>query len=884
MERVIVFFLFLAFVLGSKVADFPDGTNIQIWTCDTPERQQWVIHPDDLTIRLKSDDKCVDISNYGTSDGSNVWLFSCHTQDKDPAHQNQEWRYDATKKTFVSTLSGKCLDVNAYGTSPGTNVQIWDCTGNANQEWYINQTDSTIRGVASGLCLDAGSSYPPPCSQQPEINYPYCNYNLPIADRVKDLVSRIPLNEKIGLFENGASPVPSQRLPGYQWWSEALHGVAGSPGVSFSGATPFATSFPQIIGMGASFNMDLVHRMGVAIGTEGRAMNNLGNAGLTFWAPNINIIRDPRWGRGQETPGEDPFLTSSYVVNFVTGLQNDPMDPNHLKVSSCCKHYAAYDLENWHGMDRYHFNAICTEQDLADTYFPAFHSCVQQGKASGVMCSYNAVNGVPSCASQDLLNNRLRAQWGFYGYITSDCGAVDCVYNAHHYSKTPEDTCKDVLSAGMDIDCGSFLPSNLNSALSKGIVTQQNVDNALINLFTVQMRLGLFDPVSKQPFKSLNASSVNSPAHQALALEASRQSIVLLKNTNNALPLDKSKVKTIAVIGPNAAATSTMQGNYYGNAPYLISPTSGLSKYATVKYVKGCDIASSDTSGFAAACSAAQTSDATVIVIGLDQSQESEGNDRTILALPGVQNQLVSHVASCSKNPVTVVVMTGGPVDISAQRDAQNVGSILWVGYPGQSGGQAIAEVIFGDYNPGGRLPYTVYPADYINQVSMFDMGMRPNASNGNPGRTYRFYTGPTVYEFGSGLSYTNFTYTYSSSSLDSIPASKIQSTFEKDNNSPFSTVTLGDITVTVTNNGPRDGDAVVLGFAIPPTPGKNGQPLKVLVGFTRISLKVGQKQAVTFPTTAWALSTVNELAERVALPGVWTLQIETVSHSINVY
>jgi len=356
--------------------------------------------------------------------------------------------------------------------------------------------------------------------------------------------------------------------------------------------------------------------------------------------------------------------------------------------------------------------------------------------------------------------------------------------------------------------------------------------------------------------------------------------MVLLKN-DGILPLDKSKYKTLAVIGPNAQATSTLQGNYYGSAPYLISPEAGIQKYATVKYAKGCDINSSDRSGFTAACNAASSSDATVLVMGIDQSQESEGKDRTIIALPGVQNDLITQVATCTKGPLIVVIIAGGPLDLSTPKNNAKVSGILWAGYPGQSGGDAIAQTLYGDNNPAGRLPYTLYPSNYVNQVSMLDMGMRPNASNGNPGRTYRFYTGTPVYAFGTGLSYANFSVSVSNSPIK-IPYESIRANLGDDVTSSWKSITAAAITITITNTGTKAGDYVALGYVVPPNAGKDGNPIRYLVGFAREhNIQPGQKVVVNIPVTSHDLSLVNEFGKRTTFRGEWVFEIEDQKQSI---
>jgi beta-glucosidase-like glycosyl hydrolase len=880
----------LGVIAGSVCGQAVDnGDYIILNVCSGSQTQQWDLSylNTDKTIRLKNNNSyCFDIEGYGVTDGSYVWLYQCHTSDKDPTHQNQEFVYDSVGKTFTSTMSGKVLDASNYGTSAGTRVWIWAKTGATNQQWVYNSADSSIRGVMSGLCLDIQTPLPRACDTAENKNFPFCNTKLSFTARAQDLVSRIPTQDKYGLFGNGANGVYSMSISPYQWWSEALHGVAGSPGVSFSDPTPYATSFPQVCVTGSAFDVEMWSAIGTAIGMEGRAFANLGHAGLTFWTPNLNIFRDPRWGRGQETPGEDPYLTAQYVKYYVAHLQGGTNPNGYLQISSCCKHYAAYSLDDWEGYDRCSFNAIVTEQDLQDTYFPAFESCISPASAaaSGIMCSYNAVNGIPSCANDMLLTTYARDKWNFNGYITGDCGAVDCVQNAHHYTSNSNDTCKVVLTAGLDVDCGSFLQQYLMQAVASGSVSTDLVDQHLVNLFLVQMRLGFFDPLDIQPFAQYNTSNINTPDHQALALLAAQRGIVLLKNRANTLPL--AKKGTVAVIGPNAQATSTLQGNYYGNAPYLISPVQGISKYVTTTYAQGCTIATNDTSGIAAACSAAAAADATVIVAGLDQSQESEGHDRTILSWPGVQEEMILKVASCSKGPVVLVVFGGGPIDMTNEKNSDSVGAIIWAGYPGQSGGTALANIIFGDVSPSGRLVHTTYPAVYASQVPETNMGMRPNSTTGNPGRTYRFYTGTPVYEFGTGLSYTNFSIVFSNTSdfVDTFEATKINALVSDPYYSRITADPLAATQATVTNEGQVTSDVSVLLFTQGPNPGKNGNPIKSLSGFARINaLAPGKSETVQFSVSAHDLSYVDENGNMRTEKGTWKLMIEDSVAEINV-
>ncbi|KAF5746812.1 Glycosyl hydrolase family protein isoform 3 [Tripterygium wilfordii] len=542
--------------------------------------------------------------------------------------------------------------------------------------------------------------------------YLFCNTTLPISQRVQDLVSHLTLDEKVTQLVNSAPPIPRLGIPGYEWWSEALHGVAEvanvSQGIHFNGTIKAATSFPQVILTAASFDTKLWYRIGQAIGTEARAIYNAGQAtGMTFWAPNINIYRDPRWGRGQETPGEDPLMVGTYAVSFVRGIQGDSYGGGklgeQLQASACCKHFTGYDLDNWNRVNRFVFDAHVTLQDLTDTYQPPFRSCIQEGKASGIMCAYNRLNGVPNCANHNLLSETARGEWGFNGYITSDCDAVSIIYEDQHYAKSPEDAVADVLKAGMDVNCGSYLRNHTKSAIKQKKLPESEVDRALQNLFSTRMRLGLFNgnPTS-QPFGKIGPEQVCSRKHQDLALEAARDGIVLLKNYLKLLPLSKLKTRSLAVIGPNANVAHTLQGNYEGPPCKSVTPLQVLQSYIkTTRYHPGCNNVTCSSASIKEAVKIAKEVDQVVLVMGLDQTQEREDYDRVDLVLPGKQQSLITSVAEVAKKPVVLVLLCGGPVDISFAKYDQNIGSILWTGYPGEAGAIALAEIIFGDYNPG---------------------------------------------------------------------------------------------------------------------------------------------------------------------------------------
>ncbi|MQL80131.1 hypothetical protein Taro_012576 [Colocasia esculenta] len=397
-------------------------------------------------------------------------------------------------------------------------------------------------------------------------SFAFCNTSIGIEARVLDLVGRLTLDEKVGFLTSKLIAVPRLGIPTYEWWSEALHGVSYvGPGTHFSAnLVPGATSFPQVIHTAASFNITLFNAIGKVVSTEARAMYNVGLAGLTYWSPNVNIFRDPRWGRGQETPGEDPLLVSKYAVAYVRGLQ-DADEPNRLKVASCCKHYTAYDVDNWKGIQRYTFNAQVSKQDLDDTFQPPFRSCVLDGNVASVMCSYNKVNGVPTCADPDLLAGTVRGQWKLNGYIVSDCDSVDVLFNSQHYTKTAEEAAAKSIIAGLDLNCGSFLGQHTKAAVTGGLLKESDVDKAIANNVATLMRLGFFDgDPSRGPYGSLGAKDVCTQEHQDLARDAARQGVVLLKNAKAALPLSPTAVTSLAVIGPNANVTRTMLGNYEG--------------------------------------------------------------------------------------------------------------------------------------------------------------------------------------------------------------------------------------------------------------------------------------------------------------------------------
>ncbi|KAB5568679.1 hypothetical protein DKX38_002472 [Salix brachista] len=803
--------------------------------------------------------------------------------------------------------------------------------------------------------LRAESTQPPfSCdSSNPSTkDFPFCETTLPISQRARDLVSRLTLDEKISQLVNSAPPIPRLGIPGYEWWSEALHGVANAgPGIHFNGNIKSATSFPQVILTAASFDAYQWYRIGQAIGKEARALYNAGQAtGMTFWAPNINIFRDPRWGRGQETPGEDPLVTGRYAASYVKGVQGDSFEggkiKGHLQASACCKHFTAYDLDNWKGMNRFVFDAriggwmisligfcnyvnlvICfadilqvTMQDLADTYQPPFKSCVEQGRASGLMCAYNRVNGVPSCADFNLLSKTARAQWGFRGYITSDCDAVSIIYDDQGYARSPEDAVVDVLKAGlwywlpllllgknysildpftligMDVNCGSYLLKHTKVAVEQKKLSESDIDKALHNLFSVRMRLGLFNGHPEgQPFGNIGPDQVCSQEHQILALEAARNGIVLLKNSARFLPLSKYKTKSLAVIGPNANSGQMLLGNYAGPPCRFVTPLQALQSYIKqTVYHPACDTVQCSSALVDSAVDVAQGADHVVLMMGLDQTQEREELDRTDLLLPGKQQELIIAVAKAAKNPVVLVLFSGGPVDISFAKNDKNIGSILWAGYPGEGGAVALAEIIFGDHNPGGRLPMTWYPQEFV-KVPMTDMRMRPETSSGYPGRTYRFYKGQSVFEFGYGISYSKYSYELTAVSQNTLYLNQsstmhvinnfdsVRSTLISELGTEFCEQNKCRARIGVKNHGEMAGKHPVLLFARQEKHG-NGRARKQLIGFQSVILGAGERAEIEFEVSPCEhLSRANEDGLLVMEEGRHFLVVEGDEYPISV-
>jgi len=639
--------------------------------------------------------------------------------------------------------------------------------------------------------------------------------------RVKDLISKLTLEEKVSLLGYQSKAVPRLGIPAYNWWNEALHGVARAGD---------ATIFPQAIGMAATFNDSLLRQVSTVISTEARAKYNLAIAkdrhlqymGLTFWTPNINIFRDPRWGRGQETYGEDPYLTATIGTAFVQGLQGN--DPHYLKASATAKHFAVHSGPE---ATRDKFDAIVDEKDLRETYLYAFHALVTKGNVESVMSAYNRVNGVPNSINKMLLTDILRKEWGFKGHVVTDCGALDDVFETHKSLPGPVETAAAAIKAGVDLDCSTILQEDAIKAVKQGLLTEKEIDGALATLFRTEFRLGFYDAAEIVPYHSYGADSVHNAAHVALARKVAQQSMVLLKNDNNVLPLKKDNISSLMVIGPNAGAIDPLIANYHGTSTRVVNFVEGLASAVgpatRVEYDLGCDY--KDTVHFGGTW-AAGNADVTIAVIGLSPVLEGEagdaflsagGGDKVSLSLPASEIAFMKELRkSVHHKPIIAVITAGSDVDIDAIAPYADAIILAW--YPGEQGGNALADIVFGDVSPSGHLPVTFYKA--LSNV--------PDYSNYSmKGRTYRYYNGPVQYPFGFGLSYTKFEYA-------------LQGELKKQ----YKATDTITVNVQVKNTGAIGGDELVQAYIEYPKVGR--MPLKELRGFKRVSVAKGGVQTVS--------------------------------------
>lgn len=699
--------------------------------------------------------------------------------------------------------------------------------------------------------------------------------------RAKALVAQMTLEEQASQLRYDAPAIPRLGIPAYNWWNEALHGVARD-GV--------ATMFPQAIALAAAFDVPLMEQVGNVIGVEGRAKYNEASArgdrniykGLTFWSPNVNIFRDPRWGRGHETYGEDPELTSRLAVAFIEGLQGHG---EYLLAAACAKHFAVHS-----GPEalRHSFDAKASPKDLEETYLPAFEACVRQAHVEAVMGAYNRTNGEVCCGSPTL-QKILRQDWGFAGHFVSDCWAVADFHKNHKVTARPEESVKLALENGCDVNCGCTYQKILN-AVQEGLLDPSYIEQSCVRLFTTRFLLGLFD---KTEYDSLGRLDVETPEHLALSEQAARESIVLLKN-DGLLPLSCQPGMTIGVIGPNANSRRALMGNYHGTASRYITVLEGIQEAAAragarVLYAEGCDLyrphaeslsmqagyeaealeallnadvppeactarlyeiayAKNQPDRLAEAQSVAANSDVVVLVVGLDETLEGEegdaGNayasgDKRDLHLPRCQELLMEAVLDCGK-PVVVVNMTGSAVDLRLPQCKAS--AVLQVWYPGSQGGRAVTQVLFGEVSPSGKLPVTFYN-DVDDLPAFTDYAMT--------GRTYRYYQGEVLYPFGYGLTY----------GKGRVTGVTVQQEAEG--------VLLR---CTLQNDGPATDEVLQVYVRAEDTPCATPNP--ILGAFRRVHLASGQKQTAELLLPRRALTTVDDEGIRAVRGSRFTLYV----------
>lgn len=727
------------------------------------------------------------------------------------------------------------------------------------------QPDLTPQNVAT---ITVGT---PDCSKLPAL---VCDTTADYRARADALISALTLEELISLSGNTAYGVERLGIPAYQVWNEALHGVDHA-NFSESGDFAWATSFPMPILTTASMNRTLINQIAQIISTQARAFNNAGKYGLDVYAPNINGFRSPLWGRGQETPGEDAyFLSSVYAYEYITGMQGG-VDPEHLKMAATPKHFAGYDLENWNNQSRLGLDLTILPQDLAEYYTPQFKAAIQSAKGKSIMCAYNAVNGVPACANSYYMQTLLREEWGFdetSGYVTTDCDSAYNIYDPHMYALNESAAAAVAIRAGADIDCGTTYQYHLNESISRGQIGRDDIERGVGRLYTQLIRLGFFDG-DEAVYKNLSWDDVLKTDAWNISYEAAVQGITLLKN-DGTLPLSES-IGSVALIGPWGNATTDMQGNYYGPAPYLTSPLMALqASNLDVNYVLGTTIDSHSTVNFSAALDAARRSDAIIFAGGINNEIEAEGSDRLTITWPGNQLDLISQLSELGK-PLVVLQMGGGQVDSSSLKNNENVNSLVWGGYPGQSGGTAILDVLTGKRTPAGRLVSTQYPGDYINQFPQTDMGLRPNESDGNPGQTYIWYTGKPVYEFGHGLFYTTFEERLASGH-SSVKLSIADIVSQTHTGYEFlSEAPIYNFTVNVRNTGDLSSDYSAMLFASTNNAGPEPYPNKWLVGMNRLEgIAPNNSAQMTIAVPIGAMARHDETGDAALYPGDYQLAL----------
>ena len=930
------------------------GSELHVSPCTpacTPE-QRWLF--DANTGQVKSttlNDVCIGVAPQPDVDRVEVTEVLVTAQRCDAENVRLKWQYDAALGHFM--MDGKCIDAGQGVVRPS----------------------ALASGRGAGRVPPSGQGCLSPIAKA----LPYCNTSLPVASRVADIISRMTIAEKTAHIwgsgshsDNTTFPgVPRLGLPPFDWGLEGLHGlrvgcypipdpeVCVDPNSPAPGMFACPTVFPAPTGLGATFNDTLIHDIGGVIGTEARVLNNMGtqlSGRMVVRTPELNLIRDPRWGRNVENPTEDPMHAGKYGAAMVNGVQS--MVDGVMLAGVEMKHYAVYQVEDCgavpmgHGpgipaglpsCSRMKFNANISAAELNESYFPAFRTAVRDSAPTGVMCSYNAVNGVPACANK-MLADAIRG-WGFTGYTGTDCGAADGIFSNHNYAEdAAHGYAVGLNSGGFDLICNPHNYTALTEAVSGKLVTSAALDRAMTNAFTVLFKIGTFSPLKSSSVFEIGLDQLGSPAHMDLALQAARQSTVLLRNVKKqgraTLPLDEPKKGThIAIIGPQANATGQLGGNYFnsecasGTAIWNHSDAAGgggqLSSWpcvptlvqavkatagsaAKVTYSEGCQQRCSgtesggenvdtkmsedapnvcnaaDRAGIPSAVAAARDADIVILGLGFDTAIAGEGHDRLDMGLSGAQEELALAVLSVARPnaKVVLVLYAGASLSIDALLAAARPPDAILVGHmPGSTGGSAVAEALFGKHNDFGRLPYTVYPHAYQNTTQFMEMSLR-KGKNTPEGRTHRFYTGTPLYNYGEGMSFTNFALrTHHSGSEDKSTATTTHHVLHAVDASAEIT-----ITVTLQNVGvERAGSTVVMAWFAPAEAtsvnhrtslaARLGQdpPIRSLAAYTRsASLNVGEEGPVELKVRVDDLAFVDaRTSERVLPAGEYEVRID---------
>lgn len=681
----------------------------------------------------------------------------------------------------------------------------------------------------------------------------YQDETLSFEERAADLAAHMTLEEKVYQTLHGAAAIERLGVKAYNYWNEALHGVARA-GV--------ATVFPQAIGLAATFDEDFLERIAEVISDEGRAKFNVQQKysdydiykGLTFWSPNVNIFRDPRWGRGHETFGEDPYLTSRLGVRFIEGMQGK--DEKYMKVAACAKHFAVHS-----GPEdiRHSFNAEATVQDMRETYLPAFKACVKEAGVEVVMGAYNRTNGEPCCGSKTLLEDILRDEWQFKGHVTSDCWAIKDFHEFHMVTANAVESVALAMNRGCDLNCGNIY-GNLLKAVEQGLVKEETIETAVTRLLTTRMKLGLFDEPEKVPYNTINYDVVDCKEHQQINEEAARKSVVLLKNENQLLPLKKDAIKTIGVIGPNGNNRKALVGNYEGTASEYITILEGIQRYVgedvRVMFSEGCHLCKNKTQVLAEendrmseVRAVADCSDVIIACMGLDASLEGEegdeGNefasgDKPSLELPGLQEEVLKVLVETGK-PIVLVLLSGSALAVNYAD--QEIPAILQGWYPGARGGKAIAEILFGEYAPEGKLPVTFYrTTEELPEFTDYSM----------KNRTYRYMKNEALYPFGYGLSYTEMNCSDAKVEPEGVDYK---------------------VSATLSNEGKMEGAETLQVYV---KVCREDAPNWQLKALKKISLKAGEKKTVSLILKEEDLGLYNEQGAKMLYAGDYEIYVGT--------